>query len=97
MQITTYSHKDENNKWRVKKIDVEPEENDPVQVVKHGDLIRLEHLSTRRNLHSHDELAPLSRKHYQVTGYGEVMNFEDSEMLLLKIRFYLIFRNKISV
>lgn len=70
-QITTYSHKDDNNRWRVKKIDVEPDEGDPVVLVKHGDLIRLEHISTRRNLHSHDEMAPLSRKHYQVTGYGE--------------------------
>lgn len=75
MQITTYSHKDDNNKWRVKKIDVEPVADDPVQLVKHGDLIRLEHISTKRNLHSHDEMAPLSRKHYQVTGYGEVQYF----------------------
>lgn len=41
-------------------------------LVKHGDLVRLEHVITRRNLHSHKEIAPISKKHYQVTGYGEV-------------------------
>lgn len=45
---------------------------DSVAIVKHGDLVRLEHVQTRRNLHSHREAAPLTRKHYQVTGYGEV-------------------------
>lgn len=41
-------------------------------LVKHGDLIRFEHIQTKRNLHSHNEKAPLTKKHYQVTGYGEV-------------------------
>lgn len=45
---------------------------DLVEIVKHGDLVRLEHVQTRRNLHSHREAAPLTKKHYQVTGYGEV-------------------------
>lgn len=41
-------------------------------LVKHGDLIRFEHIQTKRNLHAHREQAPLTKKHYQVTGYGEV-------------------------
>lgn len=45
---------------------------DDIQIVKHGDLVRLEHTQTKRNLHSHREIAPLTKKHYQVTGYGEV-------------------------
>lgn len=68
-QVTTYTHKDENNKWMVKPFDKESHEN--VTVVKHGDLVRLEHLQTRRNLHSHSEKAPITAKHFQVTGYGE--------------------------
>ncbi|XP_025775153.1 LOW QUALITY PROTEIN: protein O-mannosyl-transferase 2 [Puma concolor] len=42
----------------------------PVEFVRHGDIIRLEHKETSRNLHSHYHEAPLTRKHYQVTGYG---------------------------
>jgi dolichyl-phosphate-mannose-protein mannosyltransferase len=47
-------------------------ESEPVELVRHGDLIRLEHVLSRRNLHSHNEQAPISKKHFQVTGYGEV-------------------------
>lgn len=55
----------------MKKYDTEEISDKPV-LVKHGDLIRLEHVVTRRNLHSHSEIAPVSKRHYQVTGYGEV-------------------------
>ncbi|XP_071453638.1 protein O-mannosyl-transferase 2 [Hetaerina americana] len=80
-QVTTYSHKDENNRWLVKRVS-DPEEGEEGQKAKHpdeekvelvrsGHLIRLEHLPTKRNLHSHREPAPLSKRHLQVTGYGE--------------------------
>ncbi|XP_011504680.1 PREDICTED: protein O-mannosyl-transferase 2 [Ceratosolen solmsi marchali] len=69
-QITTYSHKDDNNLWFIKKFDIDEILSKP-ELVRHGDLIRLEHVITRRNLHSHKEIAPISKKHYQVTGYGE--------------------------
>lgn len=42
-----------------------------IEMVKHGDLVRLEHIMTRRNVHSHQQPAPLSKKQFQVTGYGE--------------------------
>lgn len=77
--MTTYGHKDENNKFLVKKWNVEPSmfytddwNKAEVELVKHGDLIRLEHIMTRRNIHSHQEPAPISKKQLQVTGYGEV-------------------------
>nr|CAH7738251.1 unnamed protein product [Callosobruchus chinensis] len=69
-QITTYTHKDDNNKWVIKKYNEEPN-TDKVEIVKNGDLVRFEHVPTRRNLHSHKEQAPITKKHYQVTGYGE--------------------------
>lgn len=72
-QITTYAHKDENNRWLVKLYNDDEKIgfNDTVRYIKHGDMIRLEHVPTRRNLHSHREPAPITKKHYQVTGYGE--------------------------
>lgn len=70
--MTTYTHKDDNNLFLVKKYNMELADDDDVEIVQNGDLIRLEHVSTRRNIHSHKEMAPISKKHYQVTGYGEV-------------------------
>ncbi|XP_015786471.1 protein O-mannosyl-transferase 2 [Tetranychus urticae] len=71
-QVTAYSHKDENNKWVIKKYDKEPNaEKDEIELVKNGDLVRLEHQVTARNLHSHRERGPVTKKHYQVTCYGE--------------------------
>ncbi|XP_050438186.1 protein O-mannosyl-transferase 2 [Adelges cooleyi] len=72
-QITTYAHKDENNRWLVKFYNDDENKNSSTNIrfVKHGDMIRLEHVPTRRNLHSHREPAPITKKHYQVTGYGE--------------------------
>ncbi|XP_058847842.1 protein O-mannosyl-transferase 2-like isoform X2 [Acipenser ruthenus] len=70
-QITSYSHKDFNNLWFVRNQDFKTENpTDPVEFVKHGDIIRLEHKETSRNLHSHLHEAPLTKKHFQVTGYG---------------------------
>ncbi|OBS79041.1 hypothetical protein A6R68_18580 [Neotoma lepida] len=69
-QVTTYLHKDYNNLWIVKKHNTNTDPSSPVEFVRHGDIIRLEHMETTRNLHSHYHEAPLTRKHYQVTGYG---------------------------
>ncbi|XP_012580069.1 PREDICTED: protein O-mannosyl-transferase 2 isoform X1 [Condylura cristata] len=72
-QVTTYLHKDDNNLWIIKKQNTNADPLDPsfpVEFVRHGDIIRLEHKETSRNLHSHYHEAPLTRKHYQVTGYG---------------------------
>ncbi|CAB3387653.1 Hypothetical predicted protein [Cloeon dipterum] len=71
-QITAYTHKDENNKWAIKPItEIEQDDKDEVQILRHGQYVRLEHMVTKRNLHSHKEPAPMTRKHLQVTGYGE--------------------------
>ncbi|XP_035757838.1 protein O-mannosyl-transferase 2 isoform X4 [Egretta garzetta] len=72
-QVTAYLHKDLNNLWIIKKHDSATDLSDPsspVEFVRHGDIIRLEHKETSRNLHSHQHEAPLTRKHFQVTGYG---------------------------
>ena len=69
-QVTTYAHKDENNFFVIKKWNEEPPNNtDPdaiVDLIKNGDLVRLEHVTSRRNIHSHREPAPVSKRHFQV-------------------------------
>ncbi|XP_072930161.1 protein O-mannosyl-transferase 2 isoform X2 [Epargyreus clarus] len=68
-QITTYTHKDDNNRWVIKPFDRERVSS--VAAVRSGDLVRLTHAPSGRNLHSHRERAPLTHKFMQVTGYGE--------------------------
>lgn len=73
--MTTYAHKDENNEFVIKKWNqVAPNITDPdikIELVRNGDLVRLEHKATKRNLHSHNQPAPIAKRHFQVTGYGE--------------------------
>lgn len=77
-QITLYGHKDDNNKWLITKDEgalpedlyTNPERE--IEFLKHGSKLRLMHLITSRNLHSHKGVAaPITRQHQQVTGYGE--------------------------
>lgn len=72
--------------WLIKMFDTDDIPSEPI-LVKHGDLVRLEHVITHRNLHSHKEIAPISKKHYQVTGYGEVIIFYNN---LIYINFLFI-------
>merc|ERR1719320_643266 len=67
--VTSYMHSDENNKFIIKRW-LEGNSTDG-NVVHHGDLVKLEHLLTRRNIHSHNVPALVAKKHFQVTGYGE--------------------------
>ncbi|XP_068194820.1 protein O-mannosyl-transferase 2 isoform X5 [Antennarius striatus] len=69
-QVTAYLHKDYNNLWLVHNQDDTKSQSGTPNLVRHGDIIRLEHKETRRNLHSHLHEAPLTKKHFQVTGYG---------------------------
>ncbi|XP_014662971.1 PREDICTED: protein O-mannosyl-transferase 2-like [Priapulus caudatus] len=73
-QITSYFFKDDNNKWVIKEVEGETPEvhnvSTPIKLVRSGDLVRLEHYVTRRNLHSHSVPAPITMRHFQVTGYG---------------------------
>lgn len=42
-----------------------------IRFIKNGDIIRLNHLLTGRNLHSHPINAPISSKHWEVSAYGD--------------------------
>ncbi|XP_040054811.2 protein O-mannosyl-transferase 2 isoform X2 [Gasterosteus aculeatus] len=69
-QVTAYLHKDYNNLWLVHRKDDNDSRSGTPDLVRHGDVIRLEHKETTRNLHGHLHAAPLTKKHFQVTGYG---------------------------
>lgn len=67
--------RDPNNRWFIKRHDQPPppwNSTDPIDFVRNGDLVRIEHRTTGRNLHVYRGPAPVSQKLYQVTGYGQV-------------------------
>lgn len=78
-QITCYHHQDENNHWNIRPArDQEdsdeaydqPDNPDFVRLLRDGDKIRLVHIATGRNLHSHQVAAPVSSSQWEVSGYG---------------------------
>ncbi|KAI8365029.1 Dolichyl-phosphate-mannose-protein mannosyltransferase-domain-containing protein [Choanephora cucurbitarum] len=84
-QVTGYTFKDDNNVWQVRY----PLDNqtgqvktsyDQMQFVQNGDVIRLFHIMTKTNLHSHAISAPVSSKHWEVSAYGneEQMDVQDN-------------------
>ncbi|WP_338786163.1 MIR domain-containing protein [Metabacillus sp. FJAT-53654] len=68
-QITCFRGADDNDLWRIKGPDGTDANYKINEVVKHGDVIRLEHVLTKRNLHSH------SGHPSPVTGQQEVTCF----------------------
>lgn len=69
-QVTCYSFKDVNNWWIVKR----PNRNDlvvsqPVDAIRHGDIVQLVHGITSRALNSHDVAAPMSPQNQEVSCY----------------------------
>ncbi|CAJ0841330.1 938_t:CDS:10 [Entrophospora sp. SA101] len=71
-QVTCYHYKDVNNDWIVNK----PRDNltinneTEIEFVKNNDVVRLLHVNTGRNLHSHPVNAPITKSQYEVSGYG---------------------------
>lgn len=71
-QVTCYHYKDNNNEWHILPRWDEPayDEKEPLRFLKHGDIIRLNHAATTRNLHSHTVNAPVTKLNYEVSCYG---------------------------
>ncbi|RUS24203.1 family 39 glycosyltransferase, partial [Jimgerdemannia flammicorona] len=71
-QITLYPHKDDNNWWIIKKQFQQHNNDSTLEWVKEGDIIRIEHVSSEKRLHSHDVRPPITdlEYHNEVSGYG---------------------------
>ena len=71
-QVTCYHYKDDNNQftllpaWGESAVDAQGE----MRFLKDGDLIRLQHVSTRRYIHSHNVGAPVTPSQNEVSCYG---------------------------
>ncbi|KAF9427471.1 Protein O-mannosyltransferase 2 [Podila epigama] len=86
-QVTTYSHKDDNNHWKVMKplSEIQHDESDEIQFVRDGDIIRLVHSSTGRNLHSHTVKAPITTTQWEVSGYGNLTHGDPNDEWVIEI------------
>ena len=76
-QVTCYHHKDTNNDWFIYPNRAEPEYDStdadaPLRFLKDGDVVRLIHAQTGRNLHSHAIAAPVTKSDYEVSCYGNL-------------------------
>lgn len=71
-QVTCYHYKDSNNDWIFLPRWDEPayDNTKDMRYLKHGDVVRLQHAPTTRNLHSHTVTAPVTKANYEVSGYG---------------------------
>jgi dolichyl-phosphate-mannose-protein mannosyltransferase len=88
-QITCYHHKDGNNDWIITKKRengvVPPYENEPLENVKDGDVVRLVHAMTNRQLHSHSIKAPVTTSQWEVSGYGDETVGDDNDHWKIEI------------
>ena len=70
-QVTVYGYSDANNEWFFQRIrGVEPwtdAENKTIEFVKGGEMYRLMHRLTGKNLHTHEVPAPISKSEYEVS------------------------------
>ncbi|KAJ5619573.1 hypothetical protein N7510_003557 [Penicillium lagena] len=80
-QVTCYHHKDANNDWFIYPNRQEPDYDAEADVrfIADGDVIRLIHGQTGRNLHSHAVPAPVSKSHNEVSCYGNLTIGDDKD------------------
>ncbi|KGO47057.1 Glycosyl transferase, family 39 [Penicillium expansum] len=80
-QVTCYHHKDANNDWFIYPNRQEPDYNATADLrfVGDGDIIRLIHGQTGRNLHSHAIPAPITKSHHEVSSYGNITIGDDKD------------------
>ena len=71
-QVTCYHYKDENNDWSILPRWDEPsyDNQGPIRFLQDGDVIRLNHVPTTRNLHAHPIPAPVTKLNNEVSCYG---------------------------
>jgi len=75
-QVTTYSHKDQNNNWVFQRARGQPlfetDKDNSTEFITDGMIVRLVHPMTGVNLHTHDVQAPVTKSEFEVAGYGNL-------------------------
>lgn len=91
-QVTCYHYKDANNdfvispRWEDEPLPSDPKDQSaPIRMLKNGDLIRLVHDSTGRNLHSHMVVAPMTKENYEISAYGNVTLGDSNDYWVVEV------------
>ena len=95
-QVTCYHYKDNNNEWIVTTPWQEADVAD-IRYLRHGDTIRLVHVPTSRNLHSHAVAAPITKQNHEVSGYGNSTIGDTGDHWLVEIHSDLVLGRKEKV
>lgn len=86
-QVTCYHYKDDNNQWTVlptwQEGPYDPEA--PIRFLQQGDTIRLRHVPTTRNLHSHPIPAPVTKLNNEVACYGNETIGDDQDHWVVEV------------
>jgi hypothetical protein len=69
-QVTGFDGTDDNDLWMVKGPDGQAADYRQGAVLRHGDLVRLQHVATGRNLHSHHGIPSPVTRQQEVTCFG---------------------------
>jgi hypothetical protein len=70
--VTAFANRDDNDFWFVKGPHGTADDHKDKEVVQNGDIIRLEHLLSARNLHSHGNYPSPLTGQQEVTAFGEL-------------------------
>lgn len=86
-QVTTYHHKDANNDWFIqhKRFDDYYDDNEELQFLEDGEVIRLMHPNTGRNLHSHNIQAPVTKAKWEVSCYGNLSIGDEKDNWVVEV------------
>lgn len=89
-QVTCYHYKDNNNDFIITPIWEDPQlpEDDstaPLRMLKSGDVIRLVHEATGRNIHSHAVPAPVTKENYEISGYGNATIGDSNDYWVVEV------------
>ncbi|KAL7271710.1 Dolichyl-phosphate-mannose--protein mannosyltransferase 2 [Rhizina undulata] len=87
-QITCYHHKDANNDWFFYPNRHQPAydpESPDLRFIGNGDVIRLIHSQTGRNLHSHAVAAPITKADNEVSCYGNLTVGDDKDHWTIEV------------
>ncbi|GAC75515.1 dolichyl-phosphate-mannose:protein O-mannosyl transferase [Moesziomyces antarcticus T-34] len=91
-QVTCYHYRDNNNEFIITPPWNQPQlpanyssSEEPIRMVKNGDIIRLVHDQTKRNIHSHNFAAPVTKENLEVSGYGDEKVGDDNDHWVVEV------------